>query len=380
MMIPFNKQNLFGKELEYIKDAFENGKISGDGKYTKLCSQFMEERFNSKKILLTTSCTHALELAVLLADIREGDEVILPSYTFVSTANAFALRGAKLIYCDIREDNLNIDETKIEELITKKTKAIVPVHYAGVACEMDTIMEIAKRHDLIVIEDAAQGVDAMYKDRYLGTIGDFGCYSFHESKNFSSGEGGAISINDEKYVKRAEIIREKGTNRSQFFRGEVDKYTWVDIGSSYLPSDINAAVLYSQFENIEKINQKRKTIYERYYNGLAELQARGILRLPIVNDYAKTNYHMFYIILNSEQERDGLMYYLKDNGINSVFHYIPLHESPYSRSRYGTFNLPVTEDLSGRLLRLPMYYSLRLEEVDYIVEEIYKYFRHIVSY
>ena len=380
MMIPFNKQNLFGKELEYIKDAFENGKISGDGKYTKLCSQFMEERFNSKKILLTTSCTHALELAVLLADISEGDEVILPSYTFVSTANAFALRGAKLIYCDIREDNLNIDETKIEELITKKTKAIVPVHYAGVACEMDTIMEIAKRHDLIVIEDAAQGVDAMYKDRYLGTIGDFGCYSFHETKNFSSGEGGAISINDEKYVKRAEIIREKGTNRSQFFRGEVDKYTWVDIGSSYLPSDINAAVLYNQFENIEKINQKRKTIYERYYNGLAELQARGILRLPIVNDYARTNYHMFYIILNSEQERDGLMYYLKDNGINSVFHYIPLHESPYSRSRYGTFNLPVTEDLSGRLLRLPMYYSLRLEEVDYIVEEIYKYFRHIVSY
>jgi len=373
-MIPFNKQNLFGKELEYIKDAFENGKISGDGKYTKLCSQFMEERFNSKKILLTTSCTHALELAVLLADIREGDEVILPSYTFVSTANAFALRGAKLIYCDIREDNLNIDETKIEELITKKTKAIVPVHYAGVACEMDTIMEIAKRHDLIVIEDAAQGVDAMYKDRYLGTIGDFGCYSFHETKNFSSGEGGAISINDEKYVKRAEIIREKGTNRSQFFRGEVDKYTWVDIGSSYLPSDINAAVLYSQFENIEKINQKRKTIYERYYNGLAELQARGILRLPIVNDYAKTNYHMFYIILNSEQERDGLMYYLKDNGINSVFHYIPLHESPYSRSRYGTFNLPVTEDLSKRLLRLPIYYSLDLEEVDYIVGKIFSYF------
>jgi len=374
MMIPFNKQNLFGKELEYIKDAFENGKISGDGKYTKLCSQFMEERFNSKKILLTTSCTHALELAVLLADISEGDEVILPSYTFVSTANAFALRGAKLIYCDIREDNLNIDETKIEELITKKTKAIVPVHYAGVACEMDTIMEIAKRHDLIVIEDAAQGVDAMYKDRYLGTIGDFGCYSFHESKNFSSGEGGAISINDEKYVKRAEIIREKGTNRSQFFRGEVDKYTWVDIGSSYLPSDINAAVLYSQFENIEKINQKRKTIYERYYNGLAELQARGILRLPIVNDYAKTNYHMFYIILNSEQERDGLMYYLKDNGINSVFHYIPLHESPYSRSRYGTFNLPMTEDLSKRLLRLPIYYSLDLEEVDYIVGKIFSYF------
>jgi dTDP-4-amino-4,6-dideoxygalactose transaminase len=372
-MIPFNRQNLFGKELEYIKDAYNSGKVSGDGKYTKMCSRFMEERFNSKKILLTTSGTHALELAALLADIKEGDEVILPSYTFVSTANAFVLRGAKIVYCDIREDNLNIDENKIEDLITEKTKAISPVHYAGVACEMDTIMHIAKKHNLIVVEDAAQGVDAKYKDKYLGTIGDFGCYSFHETKNFSSGEGGAISINDEKYIKRAEIIREKGTNRSQFFRGEVDKYTWVDIGSSYLPSDINAAVLYNQFENMENINNKRKEIYNAYYNGLKDLQDQNKLRLPIINDFAKTNYHMFYIILNSEEERNGLMDYLKANGILSVFHYIPLHESPYSREKFGNFSLPVTENLSRRLLRLPMYYSLKLEEVNYIVDKIHSY-------
>ncbi|HOP25528.1 MAG TPA: dTDP-4-amino-4,6-dideoxygalactose transaminase, partial [Defluviitoga sp.] len=372
-MIPFNRQNLFGKELEYIKDAYNSGKVSGDGKYTKMCSRFMEERFNSKKILLTTSGTHALELAALLADINEGDEVILPSYTFVSTANAFVLRGAKIVYCDIREDNLNIDENKIEDLITEKTKAISPVHYAGVACEMDTIMHIAKKHNLIVVEDAAQGVDAKYKDKYLGTIGDFGCYSFHETKNFSSGEGGAISINDEKYIKRAEIIREKGTNRSQFFRGEVDKYTWVDIGSSYLPSDINAAVLYNQFENMENINNKRKEIYNAYYNGLKDLQDQNKLRLPIINDFAKTNYHMFYIILNSEEERNGLMDYLKADGIHSVFHYIPLHESPYSREKFGNFSLPVTENLSRRLLRLPMYYSLKLEEVNYIVDKIHSY-------
>lgn len=373
-MIPFNKQNLFGKELDYIKDAFENGKISGDGKYTKLCNKFMEDRFNSNKILLTTSGTHALEMAAILSEIKEGDEVIIPSYTFVSTANAFVLRGAKLVYCDIREDNLNIDENKIEKLITEKTKAIVPVHYAGVACEMDKIMEIAKKYNLIVIEDAAQGVDAKYKDKYLGTIGDFGCYSFHETKNFSSGEGGAISINNEKYIKRAEIIREKGTNRSQFFRGEVDKYTWVDIGSSYLPSDINAAVLYNQFENMENINNKRKEIYNAYYNGLKDLQDQNKLRLPIINDFAKTNYHMFYIILNSEEERNNLMDYLKANGIHSVFHYIPLHESPYSREHFGNFSLPVTENLSRRLLRLPMYYSLKLEEVNYIIEKIFGYF------
>ncbi|RLL83195.1 dTDP-4-amino-4,6-dideoxygalactose transaminase [Petrotoga sp. Shatin.DS.tank11.9.2.9.3] len=378
-MIPFNKQNLFGKELEYIKDAFDNGKVSGDGKYTKLCSNFMEERFKSKKILLTSSGTDALELAALLSDIKEGDEVILPSYTFVSTANAFVLRGAKLVYCDIREDNLNIDEEKIEGLITDKTKAIVPVHYAGVACDMDKIMKIAKKYNLLVIEDAAQGVDAKYKDKYLGTIGDIGCYSFHETKNFSAGEGGAVSVNNPRYLERAEIIREKGTNRSQFFRGEVDKYTWVDIGSSYLLSDINAAVLYHQLENIEKINQKRKEIFEAYYNGLMPLQHKRKLRLPIINEYARTNYHMFYIILNTEEERDNLMDYLKENGIHSVFHYIPLHESKYSKERFGSFKLPITENLSRRLLRLPMYYSLELREVKYIVEKIQDYLERVTS-
>jgi dTDP-4-amino-4,6-dideoxygalactose transaminase len=378
-MIPFNKQNLFGKELEYIKDAFDNGKVSGDGKYTKLCSNFMEKRFKSKKVLLTPSGTAALELAALLSDIKEGDEVILPSYTFVSTANAFVLRGAKLVYCDIREDNLNIDEDKIESLITDKTKAIVPVHYAGVGCDMDKIIEIAKKYNLLVIEDAAQGVDAKYKDKYLGTIGDIGCYSFHETKNFSAGEGGAVSINNPRYLERAEIIREKGTNRSQFFRGEVDKYTWVDIGSSYLLSDINAAVLFHQLENIEKINQKRKEIFETYYNELMPLQHKKKLRLPIINEYARTNYHMFYIILNTEEERDNLMYYLKKNGIHSVFHYIPLHESKYSKKRFGSFKLPVTENLSRRLLRLPMYYSLELGEVKYIVEKIRHYFERVTS-
>ena len=373
-MIPFNKQNLFGKELDYIKDAFENGKISGDGKYTKLCNKFMEDRFKSNKILLTTSGTHALEMAAILSEIKEGDEVIIPSYTFVSTANAFALRGAKIVYCDIREDNLNIDENKIEKLITEKTKAIVPVHYAGVACEMDKIMEIAKKYNLIVIEDAAQGVDAKYKDKYLGTIGDFGCYSFHETKNFSAGEGGAISINNPKYLERAEIIREKGTNRNQFFRGQVDKYTWVDIGSSYLPSDINAAVLYNQFENIEKINNKRKEIYDTYYNELKELEQEKKLRLPIINEFSTTNHHMFYILLNSEDERNNLMDFLKENDILSVFHYIPLHESKYSKKEFGEYKLPNTENLSRRLLRLPMFYSLEIEKVKYISKKIKEYF------
>jgi dTDP-4-amino-4,6-dideoxygalactose transaminase len=334
----------------------------------------MEDRFDSNKILLTTSGTHALEMAAILSEIKEGDEVIIPSYTFVSTANAFALRRAKLVYCDIREDNLNIDENKIEELITKKTKVIVPVHYAGIACEMDKIIEIAKKYNLIVIEDAAQGVDAKYKDKYLGTIGDFGCYSFHETKNFSAGEGGAISINNPKYIERAEIIREKGTNRNQFFRGQVDKYTWVDVGSSYLPSDINAAVLYNQFENIEKINNKRKEIYDTYYNELKELEQKEKLRLPIINEFSTTNHHMFYILLNSENERNKLMNYLKKYEIYGVFHYIPLHESKYSKLNFGEYKLPITEKISRRILRLPFYYSLEINEIQYISEKIVNYF------
>jgi len=330
----------------------------------------MEDRFDANKVLLTTSGTHALELAAILINIQPGDEVIMPSYTFVSTVNAFVLRGAKIVFVDIREDNLNIDETLIEGKITEKTKAIVPVHYAGIACEMNKITKLAKKYNLFVIEDAAQGVDAKYYDNYLGTIGHMGCYSFHETKNFSSGEGGAILINDKRFIERAEILREKGTNRSKFFRGEIDKYTWVDLGSSYLPSEINAAVLYNQFEHMDEITQKRKEIFEHYYSELEELEKKGLLRLPIINKFSKSNYHMFYILLNSEKERDNLMYNLKEKGIQSVFHYIPLHLSKYSKEMFGRFCLPKTENLSNRLLRLPIYFSLTKEDIIYITKEI----------
>jgi len=373
-MIPFNRQNLFGKEFEYIKDAYDSGKVAGDGKYTILCNEFMEKRFGARKVLLTTSATHALELAALLINVKPGDEIILPSYTFVSTTNAFALRGAKLVYVDIRDDNLNINENLIEEKITEKTKAIVPVHYAGVACEMNKIMEIANKYNLYVIEDAAQGADAKYKNNYLGTIGQLGCFSFHETKNFSSGEGGAIIINDEKFIERAEIIREKGTNRSKFFRGEIDKYTWVDIGSSYLPSDINAAILYNQFENIERINEKRKLVFEYYYDNLKDLEKKGYLRLPIINDFAKSNHHLFYIILNTEKERDNLMYKLREKEIHCVFHYLPLHLSDFSIQNYGEYELPITERLSARLLRLPMYFSITQNDQVDILNEINNFF------
>ncbi len=375
MMIPFNKQNLFGKELDYIRDAFENGKISGDGKYTKLCSEFMERKFGANKVLLTTSGTHALELAALLIDVKSGDEVIMPSYTFVSTANAFVLRGAKPVFCEIREDNLNMDEARIEQLINERTKAIVPVHYAGVACDMDKIMEIAEKYNIFVIEDAAQGVNAKYKGRYLGTIGHLGCYSFHETKNYSMGEGGAIVINDPRFKGRAEIIREKGTNRSRFLRGEVDKYTWVDIGSSYLPSDLNAAILWCQLEHMDEIQEKRKQIYNAYYDGLKELQDKGLLRLLIINDFAEPNYHMFYILLNTEEERDALMKYLKENGVHAVFHYIPLHTSEFYRNKYGSVSLPITENLSRRLLRLPIYYSIEANDIDRVIKYIWKWYR-----
>lgn len=369
-MIQFNRQNLFGKEFEYIKDAYENGKISGDGKYTELCNHFMEKRFDAKKVMLTTSGTHALDLAAILVGIQPGDEVIMPSYTFVSTANAFLLRGAKPVFCDIRKDNLNMDETKIDELITEKTKAIVPVHYAGVACDMDKITKIAKKNDLTVIEDAAQGVNAKYKDKYLGTIGDIGCYSFHETKNYSMGEGGAIVVNDEEMIERAEIIREKGTNRKKFFRGEIDKYTWVEMGSSYLPSEINAAVLWNQLEHMDEIQKKRKKIFRIYYDGLKYLEDEGKLRLPIINDYAECNYHMFYMLLNSEKERNEMISYLKKNDIQAVFHYIPLHTSNLYINRWRDLKLPITENLSGRLIRLPMYYSLSHKEIHFIITTI----------
>ncbi len=374
-MIPFNRQNLFGKEFEYIQDAYAAGKLSGDGKYTRLCSEFMEKRFHVNKVLLTTSGTHALEMPLILIDLREGDEVILPSYTFVSTVNAIVLRGATPVFCEIREDNLNIDETKIEALITAKTKAIMPVHYAGVACEMDTIMALAEKYQLFVIEDAAQAIDAKYKDLYLGTIGDFGAFSFHETKNISMGEGGALLINNPDFVERAEIVREKGTNRSQFFRGEVDKYTWVDIGSSYLPSEINAAVLYHQLENIDLIMSKRKALYNRYHDGLKFLEDEGILRLPVINNFAMPNYHIFYILLNSENTRNKLMSTLKSKGIYAVFHYIPLHTSTYYKQNYDTVSLPVTEKLSACLLRLPMFFSLGESEIDYCINTIVDFFK-----
>jgi len=361
--IPFNKPFIIGRELEYITQAVELGHLSGDGPFSKKCHAWMEEKFGAKKVLLTHSCTAALEMAAILADFQPGDEVIMPSYTFVSTANAFVLRGAVPVWCDIREDTLNIDETKIEALITPKTKAVVPVHYAGVGCEMDAIMEIAERHNLLVIEDAAQAVNATYKGRYLGTIGHLGAYSFHETKNFISGEGGALVVNDERFAERAEIIREKGTNRSQFFRGQVDKYTWVDCGSSFLPSELVAAFLYVQLEEADKINEKRLSIWHAYYKGLKPLEDAGKLRLPVIPSDCTHNAHMFYILLPTPEQRDGLIAYLKGQGISSVFHYIPLHTAPMGQKvQSDAPPLPVTEGIAPRLLRLPMFYELNFEQ------------------
>ena len=373
--IPFNKPSFTGKELEYIKEAVLSGKISGDGIYTEKCHKSLERKFNARKVLLTTSCTHALEMASILLDLKAGDEVIVPSYTFVSTVNAFMLRGAKPVFVDIRLDTKNIDENFIEEKITKNTKAIFPVHYAGISCDMDTIMDIARRHNIYVVEDAAQGVNAKYGNKYLGTIGTFGCYSFHETKNFICGEGGALVINNERFLERAEIIREKGTNRSKFFRGEVDKYTWVDIGSSYLPSDILAAFLFAQLENIEKITSIRKKIYERYYGGLISLEKEGIINLPAIPTPCVSNYHMFYIEVKNETERNNLIEYLKEEGVSSVFHYVPLHLSPMGLELgYKKGDFPVTEDISERLLRLPFYNEITEEEQEYVINKIKNHF------
>ncbi|SHH61387.1 dTDP-4-amino-4,6-dideoxygalactose transaminase [Sporanaerobacter acetigenes] len=374
-MIPFNKPYMTKKEILYIEDAIFRGKLSGDGYYSKKCSTFIEEIFNTKKALLTTSCSSALDMAAILLDLKEGDEVIMPSYTFVSTANAVVLRGAVPVFAEIEEDTLNIDPEDIKRKITNKTKAIFPVHYAGVSCDMDRIMNIARKNDLKVVEDAAQGVNSKYKQKYLGTIGDIGCYSFHETKNYVCGEGGAILINnDEELVRRAEIIREKGTDRAKFFRGEVDKYTWVDVGSSYIISDINAAMLWAQFERIEEINEKRKKIYKMYYKGLKKLEVVGKIKLPTIPDCCKSNYHIFYMLLNNEFERNHLMNEMKIHGVETIFHYIPLHISPMGeRLGYKKGQLKVTEDLSGRLLRLPMYPGLTDAEINYIIEMIYKY-------
>lgn len=370
-MLYFNVPPHVGRELDYIKEAVEKHKICGDGEFTKRCNAWFEEKTGTRKCLLTTSCTHATELAALLADIQPGDEVIMPAYTFVSTADAFVLRGAVPVFVDIRPDTMNIDENLIEEAITEKTKAIVPVHYAGVSCEMDKILEIAKKYNLMVIEDAAQGVMASYKGKALGTIGDFGCYSFHETKNYSMGEGGALLIRDEKYVEEAEIIREKGTNRSKYFRGQIDKYTWVNYGSSYLPSELNAAYLAAQLDVAEEVNEDRLKSWELYYELLTPLTDAGKLELPYVPEECIHNAHMFYIKAKDIEERTALIDYLKENEIMAVFHYIPLHTSPAGQ-KFGRFHGEdkYTTKESERLLRLPMYYGLKEEDVRHVAETI----------
>jgi dTDP-4-amino-4,6-dideoxygalactose transaminase len=374
-MIPFNKPFLTGKETTYIQEAVASGKISGDGVFTKKCHRFFEERFGFKKVLLTTSCTDALEMAAILIDIRPGDEVIMPAYTFVSTANAFVLRGARIVFADSYDWHPNIDADKIEGLITPKTKAIVPVHYAGMACDMDKIMAIASKYNLFVIEDAAQAIDSYHKSadgsvRPLGSIGHLAAFSFHETKNIISGEGGMLVINDDRYLQRAEIIREKGTNRSSFFRGEVDKYGWVDLGSSYLPSDIIAAFLYAQLENLDKIQEKRRRIWQQYYEELAPFAASHRIQLPVTPQYGTNNAHMFYLICDSLADRDRLIAGCKEQGINPVFHYLSLHKSPYYMPRYSGGELPFTDLYSDTLVRLPFYYELDEADISSVTRAI----------
>lgn len=369
--IPFNRPCLVGKELQYIANVIRAGHASGDGAYTKKCHAFLEQALGVPKALLTTSCTHALEMAALLLDIQPGDEVIVPSFTFVSTVSAFVLRGARPIFIDIRPDTLNLDETQVEQLITPRTKAIVPVHYAGVGCEMDAIMEIAGRHGVAVVEDNAHGLFGKYKGKYLGTFGCLATQSFHETKNFTCGEGGALLINDPQYIERAEIIREKGTNRSRFFRGEVDKYTWVDLGSSYLPSDILAAFLYAQLEARERIQAKRRRVWVYYYEHLQDWAENHGVQLPIVPPHCQQPYHMFYLLLPSLEQRQALIAHLKSHGILSVFHYLPLHLSEMGR-RFGgkEGDCLVAEDVSDRLLRLPFYNELTEAEQAQVVAAI----------
>lgn len=374
-MIRFNVPPFTGKEPDYIMEAVKNQKICGDGEFTKKDSEWLEEKTGAAKVLLTTSCTHALELAVLLADIKPGDEVIMPSYTFVSTADAFVLRGAKVVFVDIRPDTMNIDEKLIEDAITDKTKCIAPVHYAGVGCEMDTIMDIARRHNLQVIEDAAQGIMATYKGKALGTFGDFGAFSFHETKNYSMGEGGALLIRDEKHVLDAEIIREKGTNRSQFYRGQIDKYTWMNYGSSYLPSELNAAYLWAQLEKADEINADRLRVWNRYNEGLSDLKEKGLIELPYIPSECTHNAHMFYVKTKDLDERTRFIDFLKKNDILSVFHYVPLHSAP-AGLKFGRFNGEdrFTTKESNRLARLPLYYGLENEKVDYIIDKVHEFY------
>ena len=370
--ISFNRPPFVGKETEYIKEAVEkNGMICGDGPFTKKCSQWMKERFQTKNVLLTTSCTHALEMAAFLADIQPGDEVIMPSYTFVSTADAFVLRGATCVFVDIRPDTMNIDENLIEPAITEKTKAIVVVHYAGVSCEMDKILQIAHKYGLKVVEDAAQGVNAYYKGKALGTIGDFGCYSFHETKNYTMGEGGAILFDKDEYQEKAEILREKGTDRSKFFRGQVDKYRWMDYGSSYLPSELNAAYLYAQLEVCDQIQDKRMEIWNYYHRELEALEKEGKITRPVIPEGCIHNAHMYYLKVRDMEVRTKLIHYLREKGICSVFHYIPLHTAPAGQ-KFGRFagEDRYTTKESERLLRLPMFYNLDMKDVEYVTEQL----------
>ena len=375
-IIPFNRPFIVGKELYYIAQAVQGGHLAGDGAFTKKCNEWMERKFGAGKVLLTHSGTAALDMCAMLCDIKPGDEVIMPSFTFVSTANAFALRGARIRFVDIRPDTLNIDENLIEAAVNENTRAIVPVHYAGVSCEMDTIMDVAQRHNLLVVEDAAQGVNSTYNGRYLGTIGHLGVYSFHETKNFISGEGGALVVNDESFIERAEVIREKGTNRNKFFRGEVDKYTWVDIGSSFLPSEIVGAFLYAQLEEADTITQKRNEIFRYYSEQFAPLCKSGFCRMPACPSECRHNAHLFYLLIDTAPgDRDRLIAHLKKKDINAVFHYVPLHTSPMGIGMgYKEGDLPVTEDLSERLVRLPCYYELTREDQDRVIDEVYGFF------
>ncbi len=369
--IPFNKPFIAGKELYYIAQAVTFGNLAGDGHFTKACCRLLEERFGIKKVLLVPSGTAALELAAMLLDFQPGDEVIVPSYTFVTTVSSFVRCGARPVFVDIRPDTLNMDETKIEAAITERTRAIVPVHYGGVACEMERIMAIARKYNLWVVEDAAQGVNAFYNGRALGSIGHLGCYSFHETKNFICGEGGALCINDERFIERAEILRDKGTNRQKFFRGEVDKYTWVDLGSSFVISELCAAFLYGQLEVMDAISQRREELYLNYRRLLKPLEAEGLLRLPVIPEDCRSNYHLFYILLPTAEQRDALLAHLKSQGIYAVFHYVPLHTSPMGlKFGYKEGELPVTEDLWARLIRLPMFYDLTGEMQQTIVSKI----------
>lgn len=374
--IPFNHPYFCGNELLYTQEVIQSGLISGDRKFTKLAQDFLKKSFQINEVLLTTSCSTALDMSAILLNLKEGDEAILPSYTFVSTANAILMRGAKPVFVEI-DETLNIDILKIEEKITKNTKAIYPVHYAGCSCDMDKLLALAKAYNLSIVEDAAQAVNAAYKGKFLGTFGDLGAYSFHETKNFVCGEGGALTINNTDYFERAEIIREKGTNRSRFFKGFVDKYTWCDIGGSYLPSDLNSAVLLAQLENKEIITQKREEVFNRYTQNLKDLEQKNIIKLIKIPDYNKTNYHIFYILLPTEKQRDSLLNYLKSQKIGAVFHYIPLHLSEMGKKLgYKQGDFPLSEQLSSCIIRLPIFAGLELNNVDYICEEIYNFLKN----